>query len=135
MIIHGGRNDSVSDNSALNDTFILDLENLEWMEVNLYFQLSKFKVLKRCAHQGVVFSNKLIILGGMNNNNYIGSALFIVNLDFNFSNNQISIEKMMIKELENKNDIESKRKLIRIKSDLKKNQLGLVTNVSLPEIK
>ena len=135
LIIHGGRNDSVSDNSALNDTFILDLENLEWMEVNLYFQLSKFKVLKRCAHQGVVFSNKLIILGGMNNNNYIGSALFIVNLDFNFGNNQISMEKMMIKELENKNDIESKRKLIRIKSDLKKNQLGLVTNVSLPEIK
>ena len=42
---------------------------------------------------------------------------------------------MMIKEFENKNDIESKRKLIRIKSDLKKNQLGLVTNVSLPEIK
>ena len=137
LIIHGGRNDSVSDNSALNDTFILDLENLEWMEVNLYFQLSKFKVLKRCAHQSVVFMNKLIILGGMNNNNYVGSALFIVNLDFNFSNesNKISAEKMMIKELENKTDLESKKKLIRIKSDLKKNQLGLVTNVFLPEIK
>ena len=134
LIIHGGRNDGVSENAALNDTFIFDLENFEWMEVHLYFQLSRFKVLNRCAHQSVVFSNKLIILGGMNNNNYIGSALFIINLDFNFSNNN-QTEKMLIKELENKDDIESKRKLSKIKLDLKKNQLGLVTNVSLPEIK
>ena len=42
---------------------------------------------------------------------------------------------MLIKELENKDDIESKKKLSKIKQDLKKNQLGLVTNVSLPEIK
>ena len=134
LIVHGGRNDGVSENAALNDTFIFDLENFEWMEVHLYFQLSRFKVLNRCAHQSVVFSNKLIILGGMNNNNYIGSALFIINLDFNFSNNN-QTEKMLIKELENKDDIESKRKLSKIKLDLKKNQLGLVTNVSLPEIK
>ena len=134
LIIHGGRNDSVSENAALNDTFIFDLENFEWMEVTLYFQLSRFKVLNRCAHQSAIFGNKLIILGGMNNNNYIGSVLFIVNLDFNFSNNNHN-EKMLIKELENKDDLESKKRLIRIKSDLKKNQLGLVTNVSLPEIK
>ena len=134
LIIHGGRNDAVSENAALNDTFIFDLENFEWMEVHLYFQLSRFKVLNRCAHQSVVFSNKLIILGGMNNNNYIGSALFIINLDFNFSSNNQN-EKMLIKELENKDDIESKKKLSKIKQDLKKNQLGLVTNVSLPEIK
>ena len=135
LIVHGGRNDVVSENSALNDTFIFDLENFEWMEVNLYFQLSKFKVLHRCAHQSVVYGNKLIILGGMNNNNYLGSALFIVNLDFNFEAKNNQVEKMMLKELENKDDIESKKKLSRIRIDLKKNQLGLVTNVSLPEIK
>ena len=134
LIIHGGRNDTVSENSALNDTFIFDLENFEWMEVNLYFQLSRFEVLHRCAHQSVVFSSKLIILVGMNNNNYIGSVLFIVNLDFNFNNNNQN-EKMLMKELENKDDIESKRKLSKMKTELKKNQLGLVTNVSLPEIK
>ena len=134
LIIHGGRNDAVSENAALNDTFVFDLENFEWMEVHLYFQLSRFKVLNRCAHQSIVFSNKLIILGGMNNNNYIGSVLFIVNLDFNFAHNNQS-EKTIIKELENKDDLESKKRLTRIKSDLKKNQLGLVTNVSLPEIK
>ena len=135
LIIHGGRNDIVSENSALNDTFIFDLENFEWIEVHLYFQLSKFKVLNRCAHQSIVYSNKLIILGGMNNNNYIGSALFIVNLDFNFTNTPNQNEKMLMKDLENKADIESKKKLIKLKLDLKKNQLGLVTNISLPEIK
>ena len=121
--------------SALNDTFVFDLENFEWMQVTLYSHLSKFKVLSRCAHQSVIYSNKLIILGGMNNNNYVGSSLFIVNLDFSYSNNIKSIEEKMIKELELKSDIDSRRKLNRIKSDLRKNQLGLVTNVSLPEIK
>ena len=135
LIIHGGRNDSISENSALNDTFVFDLENFEWMQVNLYSQLSKFKVLNRCAHQSIIFGNKLIILGGMNNNNYVGSSLFIVNLDFTYSNNANSFEGKLIRELEMKNDIESKKKLNKIKSDLRKNQLGLVTNVSLPEIK
>ena len=135
LIIHGGRNDTVSESSALSDTFVFDLENFEWMEVTLYSQLSKFKVLHRCAHQSVIFGNKLIILGGMNNNNYIGSTLFIVNLDFSFSNNQKSAEQIMIKELESKTDLESRKKLNKIKNELKKNQLGLVTNVSLPEIK
>jgi len=135
LILHGGRNDTVSETSALNDTFVFDLENFEWMQVTLYSHLSKFKVLSRCAHQSVIYSNKLIILGGMNNNNYVGSSLFIVNLDFSYSNNIKSIEEKMIKELELKSDIDSRRKLNRIKSDLRKNQLGLVTNVSLPEIK
>ena len=135
LIIHGGRNDAVSETSALNDTFVFDLDNFEWMKVTLYSQLSKFKVINRCGHQSVIYSNKLIILGGMNNNNYVGSSLFIVNLDFSYSNNIISNEERLIKELETKTDIESKKKLNKIKNDLRKNQLGLVTNVSLPEFK
>ena len=135
LIIHGGRNDSVSETSALCDTFLFDLENFEWMEVKLYSQLSNFKVVSRCGHQSVIFSNKLIILGGMNNNNYVGSTLFIVNLDFFYSINHKSAEQILIKELESKTDPESKKKLNKIKSELKKNQLGLVTNISLPEIK
>ena len=135
LIIHGGRNDTVSETSALSDTFVFDLENFEWMQVNLYSQLTKFKVLSRCGHQSVIFGNKMIILGGMNNNNYVGSSLFIVNLDFSYANGIKSAEEMLIKELESKTDLESKKKLNKIKNDLKKNQLGLVTNISLPEIK
>lgn len=85
------------------------MENFEWMQVTLYSQLNNFKVLHRCAHQSIIYSNKLIILGGMNNNNYIGSALLIVNLDFSYSNNQKSVEELLIKELESKNDIESRK--------------------------
>ena len=37
--------------------------------------------MRRCAHKSVVHNNKLIIFGGMNNQSYIGSCLFIIKLD------------------------------------------------------
>ena len=135
LIIHGGRNDNMSDSCALNDTFIFDLENFEWANIILYSQLSGFKVLNRCGHQSAIFSNKLIILGGMNNNNYLGSSLLIVNLDFSYQMQPKSIEEITIKQLEQKDDLESYKKLSKIRNDLKKNQLGVVTNINLPPIK
>ena len=45
LIIHGGRNDNMSDSCALNDTYIFDLENFEWANIILYSQLNSFKVL------------------------------------------------------------------------------------------
>ena len=84
LIIHGGRNETLSDNLALNDTFLFDLENLEWLRVELYSGIKDFKILNRCGHQSMIYLDKLIILGGMNNNNYLGSTLMIVNMDFSF---------------------------------------------------
>jgi hypothetical protein len=81
IIIHGGRNDSKSDTFALNDTFILNLENLNWIQVELFSQRENFQIFPRCGHSSFIYSNKLIICGGMNNNNYLGSALLIVNLN------------------------------------------------------
>ena len=81
LIIHGGRNDLNNDSFALNDTFIFDLEFLEWHRVVLYSNIEGFKVMPRCAHKSVVHNNRLIIFGGMNNQNYIGSCLFIIRLD------------------------------------------------------
>ena len=135
LIIHGGRNDSMSESSALNDTFIFDLENFEWLKVELYFQNSGFSVLHRCGHQSAIFKNKLIIVGGMNNNNYIGSTLLIINLDFSYHSHPKAKEEIMLKKLEEKDDIESRRKLMKIKNELRHNQLGLVTNITLPPIK
>ena len=136
LIIHGGRNDAMSESSALDDTFIFDLENFEWIKVVLYSDIKGFKVLNRCGHQSVVYSNKLIIVGGMNNNNYLGSALMIVNLDFSYSSKPKSIEELMIKELKDKDDFESKKKLYKIKMNLRKsNQLGVITDITLPPIK
>ena len=81
LIIHGGRNDLNNDSFALNDTFIFDLEFLEWHRVVLFSNIEGFKVMPRCAHKSVVHNNRLIIFGGMNNHNYIGSCLFIIRLD------------------------------------------------------
>ena len=85
VIIHGGRNDSKSDSFALNDTFILDLGNLNWIEVDLFSQNDNFNVLSRCAHSSIIHDDKLIICGGMNNNNYLGSTLLIVNLNGSYN--------------------------------------------------
>ena len=135
VIIHGGRNDTMSESSALNDTYIFDLENFDWVKITLYSQLTGFKILSRCGHQSVIFANKMIIVGGMNNNNYLGSSLFIVNLDFSYETNPKSLEEITIKQLEEKDDYESHKKLMKIKNDLRKSQLGVVTNINLPSIK
>ena len=99
LIIHGGRNDLSSDSFALNDTFIFDLEFLEWHKVTLYSNIEGFKVVPRCAHRSVVHNNRLIIFGGMNNQNYIGSCLFIIRLDpDSFEKNRLMVSS------ENEND-------------------------------
>ena len=87
LIVHGVRNDELSDSFALNDTYLFMLNTYELIRVELSSKLSGFKVLKRCAHQAVVYINKLIVFGGMNNKNYIGSALMIVNLDWDGNDN------------------------------------------------
>jgi N-acetylneuraminic acid mutarotase len=136
IIIHGGRNDAMSESSALNDTYVFDLENFDWLKVELYNELKGFKVLNRCGHQSIVYSNKLIVVGGMNNNNYLGSSLMIVNLDFSYHSKPKAIEEILVNELKDKTDEESKSKMAKIKIDLKKShQLGIVTNVTLPPIK
>ena len=138
LIVHGGRNDNMSETSAFNDTFIFDLENFEWYNIELYSFLSDFKVLSRYGHQSAIYFNKLIIFGGMNNNNYVGSSLLVINLDFSYNYEQKSIQEIMMKELKDKTDNESKKQLTKLKNDLKKIEIGLVRNISsinLPSIK
>ena len=137
LIIHGGRNETLSDDLALNDTFLFDLENFEWLRVELYSGIKDFKILNRCGHQSMIYLDKLIIIGGMNNNNYLGSTLMIVNMDFSFMSKPKTLEEMKFKELRDRNDADSRKKLAKMKSDIKQNQnpLGLVTNITLPPIK
>ena len=134
LIIHGGRNDDVSESFALSDSFIFDLENFEWMKVQLYSQLDDFKVLTRCGHRAIIYSNKLIIVGGMNSHNYLGSSLLILNLDFYYSTKVKSSEEFMIDQLKDNKDAESKKKVNILNKTLRKNQLGIVTSIDLPPI-
>ena len=122
LIIHGGRNETLSDNLALNDTFLFDLENFEWLRVELYSGIKDFKILNRCGHQSMIYLDKLIIIGGMNNNNYLGSTLMIVNMDFSFMSKPKTLEEMKFKELRDRNDADSRKKLAKMKSDIKQNK-------------
>lgn len=78
LIIHGGRTNAKV-NFAFNDTFILDLYSLNWMKVE-YFDKKK-KVAKRYFHQSFVDTNFFYVFGGMNESNYLGSEMFILDLN------------------------------------------------------
>ena len=137
VIIHGGRNDSFSSNGALNDTFLLNLENFEWLEVKLYSNISNFSVASRCGHQSIIYADKLIILGGMNNDNFLGSSLFIVNLDFSYNNSifKTKVETDLM-ELSEHNSPKDRKKMSQIKKSLKLKELGIINNeITLPKIK
>ena len=49
-----------------------------------------FSIVKnRCSHQSVISGKTLFIFGGMDDKNYVGSALFVVNLDPGVAGNVI----------------------------------------------
>ena len=54
----------------------------------------------------------------MNSHNHLGSSLLIIYLDFYYSSKIKTTEQMMIDKLKEKNDVESKRKMHQLKSNL-----------------
>ena len=135
IIIHGGRNDNLSSSSGLNDTFILDLLYFNWFKVQLYSNIHGFQIISRFGHNSAIFDNKLVIFGGMNNNNYIGSSLFIINLDFHYSTLLKTAEQIMIENLQNIDEKDSKKKILKLKKELQKFEIGVVSPIKLPPIK
>ena len=137
LIVHGGRNDYKSDSYALNDTYIFSLTKLEWREVILHSDSPDFKVLTRCGHAGVIYANKLVIFGGMNANNYLGSSLFVVNLNFEYEHSTKTIEEVMRKRLLNNYAMvkEDKSMLKKFQYLMSKNQLEIMPDYTLPNIK
>lgn len=88
LILHGGRNDKFKKGVCYNDFWILDLELLQWSKVSTYDGISKNAVEARADHCAVVNHNSLIIFGGSNENNFLGSELLLVNLDFSDTKNR-----------------------------------------------
>jgi hypothetical protein len=74
LIIHGGKNIY-----SLNDTFLFDLVNYQWSKI-IISGVDHDSIVPRHGHQSAVCGNQLIIFGGVNNGNYIGSSMFIINL-------------------------------------------------------
>ena len=74
LIIHGGKNIN-----SLNDTFLFDLTNYQWNKIILS-GIDESLILPRHGHQSAICGSQLFIFGGVNNGNYIGSGMFIINL-------------------------------------------------------
>ena len=81
LIIHGSRNNNKEGENGLNDTFILDLFNLNWKQVEYYNE--NYIVRPRYFHQSVEFEGNLFIFGGIYGDNFIGSELEIIDLNSN----------------------------------------------------
>jgi hypothetical protein len=62
VIIHGGRNNSSSENYALNDTYVLELGRLEWIQVKLFSDDPHLNVLNRCGHSAVIYCKKIKLI-------------------------------------------------------------------------
>ena len=81
LVIHGGRTIKGENDDILNDTFILDLYSLNWIEVEYYNK--KYVIPRRYSHQAIIIKGDLYIFGGINGNKYIGSEMFILDLHSN----------------------------------------------------
>jgi hypothetical protein len=125
LIVHGGRNDYKNDNYSLNDTFIFDLEYFQWHKVIL-IGIDKNNILPRCGHQSVISGNQLFIFGGMNNNTFIGSSMFIINLVPD------SFHSFM---MNNKDDENKQNDINNDKENVKNSNETLNKQFSLPKLK
>ena len=100
--------DTKSESFALDDTYICDLDLYQWLKVNLVSNNENFKTMARCAHDSVIYLDNLIIFGGMNNQSYLGSSLFIISLNGDLTNDTNKINnyqnKLISKESINVNN-------------------------------
>jgi hypothetical protein len=81
LIIHGGRNNYGNYDYILNDTFILNLHSLNWMKVEYFY--NNIEITPRFFHQSFVYDNYFLAFGGTNGINYLGSEMFVLDLNSN----------------------------------------------------
>jgi hypothetical protein len=60
-----------------NDLFMFDLENYHWYKVKIFDQ----SPLRRAEHVSFISDYGLILFGGRNETMYLGSELYVINLD------------------------------------------------------
>ena len=89
----------------LNDTFILDLYQLSWTQVEYYNE--RYISRPRYFHQSIEFEGNLYIFGGIEGNNFIGSELEVIDLN---SNEKCLRERLMLENLKKKIEEEKNKK-------------------------
>ena len=137
LIVHGGRTIKNRRAIALNDTFILDLQSYNWIEVE-YFN-REYKVPPRFYHQAIIFKGELFIFGGLNENEYIGSEMLVLDLNSNAKcerDKNIFLFKMNhLNKIGNKNIIESKEEENKKENSKKKSNTNINNNEITNKIK
>ena len=101
VIIYGGRNEKSKQGPYFNDMFFLDVQTLTWVNVELNDNKNFFP---RCSHCSCIVDNEIIIFGGINENFYLKSDLFIGNLDILESSKIVKVNKNYKNKLKNKKD-------------------------------
>ena len=89
----------------MNNTCILELYSFNWLKVNYCFEMEGMEMCSRCSHKSIIYRHLLIIFGGMNNDNYIGSELCVIELD---SNKKIIEKQIDQHEIEDDGNISQK---------------------------
>jgi hypothetical protein len=89
VIIYGGRNDGSKYQPFFNDMFFLDVENLNWINIELN---SNENFSPRSKHCSCIADNELIIFGGTNQK-FLKSDLLVCNLDIGESSKLIRATK------------------------------------------
>lgn len=93
IIVHGGRIlGSQFEEMSLNDTYVLNMYKLEWYLVECSFLNDQYHVISRFGHSSFIYTDKLIVFGGSNDNNLVGSSFFIINLNKHKANSLISYQ-------------------------------------------
>jgi len=110
IIIHGGKTKSLNYENILKDTYLFDLFRFEWIRVK--YGCFESLVRPRFSHAAIIYKEKLIIFGGVNEQGYNGSNFFLIKLEPEENPHQF---------LKKKNNPEMKKNLLTLKSIKDKN--------------
>ena len=105
VIIYGGRNERSKYGPYFNDMFFLDVESLNWVNIELNYNKN---FCPRGKHCSCIVENELIIFGGANEKFLLKSDLLICNLDIGESSKIVKANKFFktkIKPKKDKNDV------------------------------
>lgn len=83
LIIYGGKNDNNTP-SVFDNAYVMNLYELAWIKVTLF----GLPPQPRAEHCACIIDKALVIFGGSNNEGYLSSDFFIINLDY-FTNKKL----------------------------------------------
>ena len=120
IIIHGGKTKSLRNENILKDTYLFELFRFEWIRVK--YGCFELLVRPRFSHAAVIYKDKLIIFGGVNEQGFNGSNFFLIKLETE-ENPQKFLKKKNNPEM-NKNLLTLRSEKIDEKDDKKKDDKG-----------